>query len=275
MRPKTQIVLALVISVMGSIALAVTYFSGGNPQLEGIFLAVALGGIGWATVATAHTLLDEGPATESRHDLGSSTDQIDQVEADLRAPTTRRGFLVGAFGGAVGALGLAALIPLRSLGRMPHGTGSKSAWRSGMRLVDEAARPITVDDLTPGGALTAFPEGHMADADSIVILVRLDSSTLQLPESRRSWAPEGYLAYSKVCTHAGCPVGLFDGDTGLLTCPCHQSAFQTRTGADPTSGPAARPLPQLPLEIDEQGVLVAAGEMSQPVGPGYWELPES
>ncbi|MFZ0626347.1 MAG: Rieske 2Fe-2S domain-containing protein [Acidimicrobiia bacterium] len=271
MRAKAQIVVALVISAVGSVALGLTYFSGDNPQLEGLFLAVALGGLGWATVATAHLLLDKGPATEARHDLGSTTKQIDQVEEDLRAPTTRRGFIIGAFGGAIGALGVAALLPLRSLGRGPGRPVSKSAWQRGMRLVDGSGQPITVDDLALGGAVTAFPEGHMADADSIVILVRLDPSTLRLPSSRLTWAPDGYVAYSKVCTHAGCPVGLFDGDTGLLTCPCHQSAFQTRTGADPTSGPAARPLPQLPLDIDAEGVLVAAGEMSQPVGPGYWE----
>lgn len=275
MRAKTQIVIALAFSVLGSIALGLTYVSGGNPQLEGMFLAVALGGIGWATVATAHRLLDDGPATEARHGLGSSTEQVDAVEDDLRAPTTRRGFLVGAFGSAIGALGLAALLPLRSLGQGPGGRVSKSSWQRGMRLVDGTGRPINGADLAVGGAITAFPEGHMADANSIVILVRLDPSTLRLPETQLSWAPHGYLAYSKVCTHAGCPVGLFDGDTGLLTCPCHQSAFQTRTGADPISGPAARPLPQLPLEIDDQGILVAAGGMSRPVGPGYWEQPTS
>lgn len=265
MRTKVEIVVALAISVAGSVALGVTYVAGGHAQLEGVFLAVALGGIGWAVVAAAHRLLDEGPAVEERHELGSPPERLEEVEADLLAPATRRGFLIGAFGTALGALGLAALFPVASLGRS-RATAASSVWRAGIRLVDETGTPVGRDALPVGGALTAFPEGRMEEADAIVMLVRVDPAAVD-----RDTAPDGYLAYSKICTHAGCPVGLFDGETGVLTCPCHQSAFQTLRGAEPIAGPAARPLPQLPLRIDAAGDLVATGPMSRPVGPGYWE----
>jgi ubiquinol-cytochrome c reductase iron-sulfur subunit len=99
---------------------------------------------------------------------------------------------------------------------------------------------------------TVFPEGH--------------------EEGRSDWAPEGCLAYSKICTHAGCPVGLYRAEAGELLCPCHQSTFDVYTGAVPVFGPAARPLPQLPLDVNEEGYLVAQGDFSAPVGPSFWNL---
>ncbi|MGH6876918.1 MAG: ubiquinol-cytochrome c reductase iron-sulfur subunit, partial [Rhizomicrobium sp.] len=88
---------------------------------------------------------------------------------------------------------------------------------------------------------------------------------------RETWGPKGYLAYSKMCTHAGCPVGLYEEVTQQLLCPCHQSLFNVKTGANPVFGPAPRPLPQLPLRIDSAGFLVAQAGYDQPVGPGFWE----
>lgn len=262
MRTRAEIVVALAISVTGSVALGVTYVAGGDTQLEGVFLAVALVGLGWAVVAAAHRLLHEPPAVEERGDLGSPSAQREEVEGDLLRPATRRGFLLGAFGTALGTLGLAAIFPIASLGRS-RGDAAASVWRDGVRLVDEAGDPIGRDVLPIGGALTAFPEDRMDHADSIVMLVRVDPAATD--------GVDGHLAYSKICTHAGCPVGLFDGETGVLTCPCHQSAFQTLEDAEPIAGPAARPLPRLPLRIDDAGDLVAAGPMSRPVGPGTWE----
>src|SRR5690606_34527166 len=92
----------------------------------------------------------------------------------------------------------------------------------------------------------------------------------QAAEGREGWTPEHYIAYSKVCTHVGCPVGLYEADLGTLLCPCHQSTFDVYDAAKPVFGPAAKPLPQLPLEIDDDGVIVATGPFSDPVGPGFW-----
>ena len=88
---------------------------------------------------------------------------------------------------------------------------------------------------------------------------------------RETWGPAGYIAYSKVCTHLGCPVGLYEQELELLVCPCHQSMFNVRNGAVPQFGPAPRPLPQLALMFNDDGFLVAQGPYDQPVGPGFWE----
>jgi ubiquinol-cytochrome c reductase iron-sulfur subunit len=101
-------------------------------------------------------------------------------------------------------------------------------------------------------------------------LVRVNLDDFQALPGRENWSPQGYVAYSKICTHAGCPVGLYQPETRELFCPCHQSVFDVADGARPTSGPAARPLPQLPLEIDAEGQLRASGGFSAPVGPSFW-----
>jgi ubiquinol-cytochrome c reductase iron-sulfur subunit len=75
------------------------------------------------------------------------------------------------------------------------------------------------------------------------------------------------VAYSKICTHTGCPVGLLRTDDASLYCPCHQAQFDAARAAVPTFGPATRPLPQLPLGVDGRGYLIALGDFSQPVGP--------
>jgi ubiquinol-cytochrome c reductase iron-sulfur subunit len=87
-----------------------------------------------------------------------------------------------------------------------------------------------------------------------------------------AWVPDGtHVAYSKICTHAGCPVGLYRAESQSLICPCHQSQFDVADGGKPFFGPAARPLPQLPLGVDEEGILVAQGDFPEPVGPAFWD----
>jgi ubiquinol-cytochrome c reductase iron-sulfur subunit len=103
--------------------------------------------------------------------------------------------------------------------------------------------------------------------------VKVDPGELQLPPGRESWAPQGNICYSKICTHAGCPVGLFVQALHQLQCPCHQSAFDVLNGARVVFGPAPRPLPQLPITADAEGFLVAQGDFSAPVGPGWWSMP--
>jgi ubiquinol-cytochrome c reductase iron-sulfur subunit len=273
--PERRIALALLISMAASAGLVITYVGGGQPQLEGALLGVAMGGIGWAMVVAAHGLLGGEGVAEERHTLASSPDDRAVVAADLAAPTSRRAVLFGLLGGAVASLAVALAFPIRSLGRRPGRVLHETAWGEGIRLVDSEGTPVTIDSLPTGGAITAFPEGARDAADSILMLVRVEPETLDLPPGREGWAPEGYLAYSKICTHAGCPVGLFDSDTGTLVCPCHQSTFLVNRGAVPQFGPAARPLPQLPLVVDEAGALVAGGEFTGPVGSAFWDLPES
>jgi ubiquinol-cytochrome c reductase iron-sulfur subunit len=171
---------------------------------------------------------------------------------------------------AAAALGAAAVFPIRSLGPSPGRSLQRTPWRAGTRLVGEDGDPITVEDIPLGGFLTVFPEGHVGSADGQTVLVRVDPDANRPRPGRKDWAPDGLLAYNKVCTHAGCPVGLYQAASHQLLCPCHQSAFDVLDGARPVFGPATRSLPQLPLAIDAQGYLRARSDYTEPVGPAYW-----
>ena len=185
------------------------------------------------------------------------------------AVLTRRKFLTTLLAGAAGVLGLSQLVLLATLGPRSRGLRS-TAWKPGARLVTFDGRPITHDALAGGGMIVAFPEGHTDAADSQIALLRLPGVAAQ--PGRESWSPEGFFAYSRVCTHAGCAVSQYEDETQALLCPCHQSTFDLRDGCRPVAGPAARPLPQLALAIDAGGFLVAQHDFTQPIGPGFWNL---
>jgi ubiquinol-cytochrome c reductase iron-sulfur subunit len=137
-------------------------------------------------------------------------------------------------------------------------------------MVTSDGRVVKASDVPSGGLLTAYPEGARDAADSQVVLVRVDPTLLHPRAGREDWSPEGLLAFSKVCTHAGCPVGLYEAQRHELLCPCHQSAFDVLDHAKPVFGPAAVELPQLPLRIAADGTLEARGDFSDPVGPSFW-----
>lgn len=268
------IAIGFTISAVASLALAVVYFLGGQPQLEGILLAVALGGIGVGLGLWAAELLPQGPFVEARkalHDTPADREEAEEAFEGDPEPVERRSFLLKMLGVAVTALGVAALFPIRSLGVRPGRELFKTHWTPGARAVTRAGTPLTVNDLDVGGLLTVFPEGHLEAADSQTIIIRLDEGEYEDPPGREGWAPQGFVGYSKICTHAGCPVGLYQQETRELFCPCHQSIFQVLQGAEPTGGPATRPLPQLPLGFDDEGYLIATGDFPEPVGPGFWD----
>jgi ubiquinol-cytochrome c reductase iron-sulfur subunit len=171
-----------------------------------------------------------------------------------------------------GAFGIAALFPIRSLGPRPGNALRTTPWTRGLRLVDEGGNVVRAVDVPVDGLVTVFPEGHTDAADGVAVLIRLDERLIEPVSGRESWTPQGFIAYSKLCTHAGCPVGLYLAQTKSLLCPCHQSVFDVRRHARPTTGPAARALPQLPLAIDDTGALVAQGDFSGPVGPSWWSM---
>ena len=255
-----------VVTAVGAVALAVVYWRGGQPQVEGVLLAVAFAGLGFGFVTWANRLLPQGPFTEPRPPLGHPEEDVD-FEGELIG---RRRLLVRTLTIAVGALGVAALFPIRSLGPRPGRLLLQTPWRGGARLVGDDGRLVRADDVPVDGLVTVFPEGHPGSADGQAVLMRVPQQLIKSTPERVGWAPQGLIAYSKVCTHAGCPVGLYQADTHQLLCPCHQSAFNVLDGAKPVLGPAAWPLPQLPLEIDADGFLRATGDFSEPVGPGYW-----
>lgn len=273
-RGERSIAVLLLVSIASALALTAVYIDGGQPQLEGTFLFIALAGLGSALVVWAHRLLpdeqneepwpfasaEDDAARQEHEDQEAFAETIDRDEVLERRPFLRR-LLVG----TLGALGLAALFPIRSLGPRPGNALTTTAWRGGRRVVDQSGRIVEVDGVPVGGLVTVFPEGAVDAADAVAVVVRLPER-----EAKAVGAPEGLIAYSKLCTHAGCPVGLYLADQHTLLCPCHQSEFDVLREARPISGPAARRLPQLPIRINEARQLEATGDFSEPVGPAWW-----
>ncbi len=270
---ERRIALCWALTAAGALALAGVYVAGGQPQLEGALLLVSLGTLGLGFIVLARDLLPGLDVTGHRGDVGSSeADREAVVEAFDRGEgvMVRRSFLLRMLGLAGGALGVAAIFPIRSLGPRPGDTLAHTTWSKGARLVTQDGSPVHIGDLKVNGVLTVFPEGHTDDADAQTILINVGNAPLKVRPGRGSWTPSGYVAYSKVCTHAGCPVGLYRSTSHELLCPCHQSTFAVLDGCRPVFGPAARSLPQLPIAVGQDGYLVAQRDYTEPVGPGYW-----
>ena len=249
-------------------------------------LGATMGGgllfIGVGVVAWGKYLMPKGPFVEDRHPHTSP-----QVDRDAFAAAIverggnvikRRKMLGGLLGGGLGIFSVVAIFPLlRSLGPLPKGTLFHTDWRSGSYAVDQTGRRIQVGDLAVGSIVTIFPEGTQdtdrGQAVDQTVLIRISNQNFTTQKGRETWAPLGYVAYSKMCTHLGCPVGLYEQQLQLLVCPCHQSMFNVTNGAIPQFGPAPRPLPQLPLFIDPQGYIRAQSDYHEAVGPGFWERP--
>ncbi|MGH9292394.1 MAG: Rieske 2Fe-2S domain-containing protein [Acidimicrobiales bacterium] len=248
----------------------------------GVTLGVGFAGLGAGMVAWGKYLMPRGPFQEPRHRLGPTEEEREEFIADFAArgkvAIERRGFLVKLVGAASAVFGIVAVFPLlRSLGPLPKKLFYNTAWRRGSYVTRVDGSAVHVDDLDKGGILTVFPDKGGAGKDvamSQTLLIRLQSSgSIVTAPGRESWGPDGYVAFSKVCTHAGCPVSLFEQATSQLLCPCHQSVFDIGQGepAIPVFGPAPRPLPQLPLSVDPRGFLRAQAGYDEPVGPGFWE----
>jgi quinol---cytochrome c reductase iron-sulfur subunit len=276
--PRTtggSIGIAFALSALASIGLTVLYGLGGQPQIEGALIGISLGGLAFGFVMWARLFLPGGGEVEERPPLPSPPEDRERFIEDLSASGRligRRRFLSKMLWTALGALGVALFLPVRSLGPKPGRTLFTTPWRAGSRLVEQNGQLVRAADVPIGGVITVFPEGQTTAADAQTLLIRVGGKFTALP-GREQWSPDGYVAYSKICTHAGCPVGLYEQSSGRLFCPCHQSVFDALDGARPTSGPATRPLPQLPLAVDAEGYLMAQGDFSEPVGPGFWNLP--
>ena len=272
MKPERVVAGSFALSAVASIGLAILYGAGGEPQIEGTLLGIALGGLGLGVIVWATKLLHEDEVIEERPRLASDAARDAAEETLENEEVTRRSLLVRLLVGAGGSLAAALAIPALSLGPRPGQSLFTTRWTPGTRLVDIDGNPVRADMVRAGAVQTVFPEGEVGSADAQTLLLRVDPASLELPEGREDWAPEGVVGFSKICTHAGCPVGLYRAESHELLCPCHQSTFDVLKGAEPNFGPADRPLPQLPIEIDAEGFLVAKGDFSEPVGPGFWNL---
>jgi quinol---cytochrome c reductase iron-sulfur subunit len=281
-RAELLVVALLGFVALGAVGFVIAYLSGADTQALGLAAGLAFAALSAAAIVAGSSIVKAPTRTEERPEYSYREEPNPETKAlrdDLEAGAdgiTRRRMLGGAAGLAGTAMGGALIVPLASLGPDTSPALTETPWRDGLRLVDENDVAVETRTLEEGSFLTAFPEGAEKNTSGApVVVVRVDPDELELPEGREGWAPEGFLAYSKICTHAGCAINLYRSPlyapvspVPALVCPCHYSTFDVRRGAAVIFGPAGRPLPQLPLRIEE-GVLVAAGELSGRVGPAW------
>ena len=280
-----ELVAALLLVTAAASALAFPFLYafdvGSLTQWLGLSLGLAFVFLALAMLVLAKRVVVTEELAEHYPPSARPFEQEDLVQlVDESGDSISRGrLLVLAGGAALGALGLALVTPAASLGPvLDIDPFFKTPWRRGRRLVDEHGRPLRAEEIEQKVFYTAYPEhADREQYGSPVVVVRLDPSELDLPPERRDWAPRGIVAYSKICTHAGCAVSLYRVPTfapvepkPALVCPCHYSTFDPAKGGGVLFGPAGRPLPQLPLRIDSNGVLRAAGNFSGAVGPSWW-----
>jgi ubiquinol-cytochrome c reductase iron-sulfur subunit len=256
----------------------------------GFSLSVALLGLGFGALLWVRHLMPDVEVVEERHDLRSSDadraafqEYFEEGAASsqfVKRPIVRRTLMLA-------TLPLAAIpiVVLRDMGPLPGTSLRHTVWSPGRRLlVYGTNQPITPAEFSAGGGMiTIVPEGYTTDLDALakaaVIIIKFRPGELHIPYryagntliGSPNWAKDNIVAYSKICTHVGCPVALYEQTTHHILCPCHQSTFDATTGATVIFGPAPRPLPQLPLTTDAQGYLVAQSDFTQPVGPSFWE----
>ncbi|HEV3153346.1 MAG TPA: Rieske (2Fe-2S) protein [Candidatus Baltobacteraceae bacterium] len=268
MSPRERAIAAgLILSIAGSIAFAYAFVAQLGTQWQGgalvcAFAGLALAMLGWARWIVSHEqvvdLRDTYPQPEEERGR--------QVEAFTHgvAQITRRTWLTRLLYGTLGVLGVAALFPAAALGPQPGDTLFHTKWRRGMRMQRSDGSLLKADDINVDGVETVFPEGDGSDYRAMTVIVRL-------PEGVGKNTTAGLVAYSKACTHTGCPVALYRSADHRLICPCHQSVFDAADGAKVLDGPADRPLPQLPIEISDDGYVRAGGDFNDSIGPGFWE----
>ena len=285
-RAETVVVILLAIASLFALGFIVTYAMFGPEQLPnellGICLGMAMAFIGAAfTVMAKKLVVTEELEEDYPEEHPEEQEKVAQIIEESGSRITRKRLLMGAGAVTAGSLGLAAVTPALSLGPIwDTGPLDESPWRRGMRLVDEDDHLYRASDVDEKTFYTAFPEGvDKEDLAAAVVMVRLDPRALHLPKGREHWAPYGIVAYSKICTHAGCAIALYRKPTfapveprPALVCPCHYSTFDPATGASVIYGPAGRPLPQLPLMVDGSGYLRAGGNFSERIGPGWWNV---
>jgi len=286
------------LSIVGSIGAIVSYFVFPivpNDQLSvrlntlflGSFIALALLAIGIGAVHWGKALMADKEGIDIRHPVRGSEATRERAleifdEADKESGFGRRSLLRNSLIGAFVAFPLPAIFFFRDLAPRsndPAAALSHTVWKEGTRLTrDPTGTPILAADVTLGSVFHVIPEG-LEETDDVleekakaaVLLMRLNPGDLNPSAGREGWAYDGIVAYSKICTHVGCPVALYEQQTHHLLCPCHQSQFDITREAAVIFGPAKRPLPQLPISVDDEGYLVAQSDFHEPVGPSFWE----
>ena len=258
-----------------------------NNLFIGVGSTLALLGIGFAAVHWGKALMHDQEGIDVRHPVRGSEPTLDRAveifrEADQESGFGRRTLVRNSLIGALVAFPLPAVVLFRGLAPMnedPVAMLSHTMWKKGTRLtIDPSGTPIKAEDVTLGSAFHVIPEGLNQTSDPLeekakaaVLLMRLLPDELHVTPDRKGWNYDGIVAYSKICTHVGCPVALYEQQTHHLLCPCHQSQFDITHQAKVIFGPAKRPLPQLPITVDAEGYLIAQSDFHEPVGPSFWE----
>jgi len=244
------VALFLALTIAGALGATAAAAYGAPPSAFAGALALAFIGLAGAAGSAAIALHAPDNLTEPRTAYGPTHPPPLPNDVPVTRPVFGRTWFA-----ALGAFAVLGLVPLISLARKP-GRSANTGWRPGIRLVDENNQPIRTDRLVDGAIETVFPQGGAGLPQAPAVLIRDGSK---------------YLAFSKVCTHAGCPVALYRHASHQLICPCHQSIFDVEHGAKNVSGPAPRPLPGLALGVDADGYLIARGDFDGPVGPDDWD----
>ena len=290
-RAERVIVLCFLISFLGSAAFIAAYVIFQIHSVDkalrsnlalGLSMTVAFLALAVGTVVWVRNLMPQVELIEERHPLASSEEDREAFERTytegaeasqfVRRPMVRRSLLT-----ALIPLTLAPLVLLRDLGPLPEKKLRHTAWKKGSRLVVLGTNaPIRPADFSsPGALITVVPEGTGDDLETVAkaatIIIKFRPGELKHP-TVMNWTVDGIVAYSKICTHVGCPAALYEHTTHHILCPCHQSTFDAQRGAKVIFGPAPRPLPQLPITVDSEGYLVAQSDFKVPVGPSFWEM---
>ena len=265
-----------------------------NSMLLGLGITLGLLGIGIGAVHWAKTLMPDAEVSEERHQTrGSEETRAAAVEvirlANEESGFSRRKLIRRSLYGALALFPIPGLVIFRDLGPNPGTKLKHTMWADDVngkrpRLTrDPNGTPIKASDVQIGSVFHVIPEGlaEMTDSEygkmleekakAAVLLVRVDPSELKEAPERKDWSYQGIVAYSKICTHVGCPVALYEQHTHHLLCPCHQSTFDLTDACKVVFGPASRALPQLPISVDEEGYLIATSDFDEPVGPSFWD----
>jgi len=298
-RAERQVAILFMLSALGTLLLIYSYIFVkddrfifipvlGNTNAQqlglGLGMAIALFCIGAGAIHWAKTLMPDEEVIAQRHEFRSDDEDRSEFiktvkEGASAAGLGRRPLIKRSLIAALGLSGLTPLLLLRDLGPLPKDDLTKTSWKTGTRLVtDPGDRPIRPEDLEVGAVAQTLPElaqGEERTLNNIgkdaVLLIRLRPEEFNLDAERLSWTHEGIIAFSKICSHMGCAVALYEQQTKHLLCPCHQSTFDVTRAAKVIFGPAARPLPQLAITVDADGYLVAQQPFTEPVGPSFWE----
>ena len=280
-----------VFSIVAYIAFPIDPSDPGSVRLNNLLLGLgatfALLGIGFGAVHWSKSLMDGHDLVELRHTTRGKPETVERAAeiftlGNQESGFTRRKMIRNTLIGALVVLPLPTIVLFRDLapaadpvkavqahhvgrGRPPR-RATRAARRSGQRM-SRSARSSTS---SPTG-LNDSPDPLEEKAKAAVLLMRLKPEDLHVSKGREDWNFRGIIAYSKICTHVGCPVALYEQQTHHLLCPCHQSQFDITHEAEVIFGPANRPLPQLPITVDDEGYLVARSDFHEPVGPSFWE----